>query len=576
MRKLVFSLLALAAVPVHAQDLERWELTAPRVTLRFNAGLMRDIGFSMPAGRPDKDGYVAYEIGVDGRLVADAPGSIFRTVDIGELRFTRAPYLASRRGTIPLRGARLVPGADAGTYTIVGGDGRAIFTADHQHFAVDRKARTLRVFNVDVRLSAETAALIGQPRHEGLSVAVMEMTAAASIPAGSEERPAGGCVTPNWGNPDNDVSLINLSQVSQVDRGVGFVAIAPSAVLRNVGATDVPWISKFSPPAPPYNNDQHPYLVWNMYRLSNGRMEQIGMSGLKHAFLTLNTGGCGCPAGSILWVNCEDTYGVSTNDSTGSLSPRTEINPFTGVWNRCGSIFDPNCDGVQDSVPGFTGASDPRRLAVRESELSVAGAQYFFDGWYVVRDDVNIFNTMAWRSVTPTFGGSTWSFGPFGAQTFGSVLDAWVNPASPGANAESKRMNTGQGLFTIAVRATSVGGGRWRYEYAVHNHDYDARFGSISIPLPAGATVTNTSFHDVDNDGGTDWVTTVTPGSDIRFHPPKSPLTPARFGQPWGTIFNFGFEVNAAPSAPGQKTILVNGSGGRPAQVVPVSILGPQ
>ena len=90
MRKLVFTLLALAAVPLQAQDLERWELSAPRVTLRFNAGLMRDLGLQLqPAVRPDKDGYSAYAIGVDGQLVADAPGSIFRTVDIGELRFTR-------------------------------------------------------------------------------------------------------------------------------------------------------------------------------------------------------------------------------------------------------------------------------------------------------------------------------------------------------------------------------------------------------------------------------------------------------------------------------------------------------
>jgi hypothetical protein len=497
-------------------------------------------------------------------------------VDIGELTFGRAPMLATRRGGIPLAGARLAPGAEAGTYTILGGDGQAIFVADHQHFAVDRKARTLRIFNVDVRLSKETAARIGQPRHEGLSVAVLELTAAASIPEGSEERPLGECTTPDWGMPHNDVSLINLSQVSQVALGGGYVAIAPSAVLKNVGLTEVPWISKFSPPQPPYNNDQHPYLAWNMYRLSNGRLEQIGMSGLKHAFLTLNTN-CSCPSGSILWVGCEDTYGVSTNNSTGSLSPRAEINPFTGVWTRCGSIFDRNCDGVQDSVPPFTGASDPRRLAVREVELQVAGAQYFFDGWYVVRDDVDIFNTMAYRSVTPTFGGSSWSFGPMGPQIFGSVLDAWVSPTSPGANADTRRIKSNQGQMTLAVRATGVGGGRWRYEYALHNHDFAAMVGSIAIPIPAGSTVTNTSFHDVDNDGSTDWVAAVSvTGTELRFQPPKNVGLPARFGQPWGTIYNFGFEVDAAPSAPGQQTIVISGVNGRPAPVVPVSILGPQ
>jgi len=38
---------------------------------------------------------------------------------------------------------------------------------------------------------------------------------------------------------------------------------------------------------PPHTNDQHPYLVWNFYRLADGRLEQIGVSGAKHAFLTI-------------------------------------------------------------------------------------------------------------------------------------------------------------------------------------------------------------------------------------------------------------------------------------------------
>ena len=573
MRKLVFTLLALAAVPLGAQDLERWELSAARVSLRFNAGLMRDLGLQLqPAVRPDKDGYAAYAIGVDGRLIADAPGSMFRTVDLGELRFTRVPRIVGRRGEISLLGARLVPGAEEGTYTIVGGDGHAIFVADHQHFTVDRAAGVLRLFNIDVRLSGDTAARLGQPRHEGLSVAVLEITAAAAIPKGSEERPFGACINPNWGRPDNDVSLINLSQVSQVALGGGVVAIAPSAVLKNVGVTDVPWISKFSPPAPPYNNDQHPYLVWNMYRMSNGRFEQIGASGLKHAFLTLNTN-CGCPQGAILWVNCEDTYGVSTNNSTGSLSPRDEINAFTGVWNRCGSIFDRDCNGVQDAVPPFTGPSDPRRLSVPESELQIPG-QYFFDGWYVVRDDSNIFNTMAYRTVTPTFGGSSWSFSPIGAHTFGPAIDAWVSPTNPGANAFTQRISTGQGQFTLAMRATSVGGGRWRYEYAIMNHDYNAGIASLAIALPAGVTVTNVTFHDVDRDASTDWVARATPGDSIRFAPKKSAMTPGGANlQKWGLLYNFGFEVDAAPSASGASSIVVGGATG---QLLPVKAIGPQ
>ena len=548
MRKLVWTLLALVvAVPLHAQ--ERWDLTGARVTVRFNAGLMRDLGIRVgPSVRLDRDGYAVYEIGAQGRMVAVAPGSIFRTVDMGELHLTGGPRLSWRGDAAPLRGARIQPTAEPNSYTITGLDGQALFIADHEHFEVDRKARTLRLFNLDLRLSPELAARLGAPRTEGLAVGVLEIRMAAGIPRGAVEQPLGGCVTPEWGDPDNDVSLINMSQVSQVARGNGVVAIAPSAVLKNVGVTEVPWISKFSSPQPPYNNDQHPYLIWNMYRLSNGRFEQLGASGLKHAFLTLNTN-CACPSGSILWVGCEDTYGVSTNNSTGSLSPRAEITAHTGVWQRCGSIFDPDCNGVQNQPPGWSGPEDKRRLTALEADLQVPGAQYWFDSWYVVRDDVNIFNGMAYRPVFPTLG-TNWTFGPMGTQQAGAVLDAWVNPVNPGANADNKRLSTPEGHLTLAVRATDVGGGRWRYEYALMNHDYDNGITSFSVPLPAGASVTNTYFHDVDRDPATDWVPVVVSDA-IRWQAPTSARTPVQFFMDWGLLYNFGFEVDVAPTPAG-------------------------
>jgi hypothetical protein len=547
MRKLFLMLAVLAAVPLHAQ--ERWDLSAARVSVRFNGGLVRDLGISLaPAAPLDGDGYAAYEIRADGRLVAVAPGSIFRTVDMGELQLAGGPSLTWKGDTASLRGARLLPGAEPNTFTITGADGAPLFLADHQHFAVDRTAGSLRLFNMDLRLTPELAARLGAPRHEGLSVGILEIRVAAAIPRGSVEQPLGACTNPEWGNPDNDVSLINMSQVQQVALGGGVVAISPSAVLKNVGVTDVPWRAKFSPPGPPYNNDQHPYLIWNMYRVADGRLEQIGASGLKHAFLTLNTN-CGCPSGNILWVNCEDTYGVGTNNSTGSLSPRSEITAHTGIWKRCGSIFDPDCDGIQNSAPPFSGPSDSRRLTVLETDLQTPGAQYYFDSWYIVRDDVNIFNTMRYRTVTPTFSGA-WSFSPLGTQVFGAVVDAWVNPASPGPNADIRRLDTGEGKLSLAVRATDLGAGRWRYDYALMNHDFDNGITSFSVPLPAGAVVTNTLFHDVDRDATTDWVPTITPGAQIRWQPPKNALTPVRYFMDWGLLYSFSFEVNATPTAP--------------------------
>ncbi|HET8648332.1 MAG TPA: hypothetical protein VFO85_22735, partial [Vicinamibacteria bacterium] len=379
----------------------------------------------------------------------------------------------------------------------------------------------MRLFNLDLRLAPALAARLGQPLHAGLTVGQLEIDLAAALPAGAVEQRAGGCVTPNWGDPHNDVALIAVSQIQQVARGNGVVAISPSAVLKNVGVTDVPWRGKFSPPGPPYDNDQHPYLVWNMYRVANGALEQLGASGLKHAFLTLNTN-CGCPSGNILWVNCEDTYGVGTNDSSGNVGPRKEISAFTGIWNRCGSIFDTNCDGLPNSAPPFSGPDDRRRLGVMETDLQTPGAQYYFESWYVVRDDTNIFNTMGYRQVSPAFSGTAWTFGLLTALIPGPVIDAWVNPANPGPLADSQRVVTEAGQLTLAVRATDLGGGRWRYNYALMNHDYDRKVRSFAIPLPEGAVVTNTGFHDGDRNANTDWTATVNPGVEIVWQGPTT------------------------------------------------------
>lgn len=118
-------------------------------------------------------------------------------------------------------------------------------------------------------------------------------------------------------------------------------------------AADIPWYSKFSGNFAPYNNDQHPYLIWNLYRLNrDGSIDQIGRSGVKHAFLTLNTNCIENPGDShILGRGCANVYSVSNNDSNSALGPRSEIVPASNVWGRCGSVYDTNCDGMANATP---------------------------------------------------------------------------------------------------------------------------------------------------------------------------------------------------------------------------------
>ncbi len=561
--------LALAGGAAAQRAQESWPVGAAQGQLAFYTEVLKGIGAQVaPAGKPDVDGRVAVAFRASGDLLLEAPGSIFADLGKGALRLTSRGILSGPGGAIQLDGLELRRGTDERAFVFVDAQGQEWFTADHMHYSVDRDARRMRMFNLDVRLTTGAARVLGDTRYEGLAVAVMELTAPVGIPKGSVEVPDGACTTPNWGVPDNDVALTTIGSLQQMARDgtfpAGTIALAPSATLQNVGVTEVPWYGKFSGNFPPYNNDQHPFLVWNAYRLAGGVLEQIGVSPLKHAFLTVNTG-CGCSSGNILWVNCSDTYGTGTNDGTSSLGLRSEILPSIGYWQRCKSIFDTNCDGVQNSAPPRANNMD-RRMAVLESDLQTAGATYYIDSWYVVRDDKNIFNTMGWRTFTGT-GGSTWSFS-LGAFNNGPVIDQWVNPAAPGANAQSSNLYTQFGKLRLAVKATDQGGGQWRYEYALMNFDFDSGVKSFSIPVPAGAVVSNVGFHDPDNNAATDW-TSSTAGNAVTWTAPNATSV-----QPFSTLYNFRFTVNASPSAAGALNATLGVQAAR-GWAPTIAILGP-
>jgi len=294
---------------------------------------------------------------------------------------------------------------------------------------------------------------------------------------------------------------------------------------------------------------------------------------MKHAFLTLNTNCiCNPGTGAILGQGCEDVYSTGNNNDSTRMGPRSEVTAHTGVWQRCGSVFDPECDNIQNSQPPFSGVGDKRRLVVTDADLQVAGAQYFFEAWYVVRDDVNIFNTMGNRQVTPSLSGNTWTFA-LSPYTVGPAIDAWVNPANPGPNADSQRLNTTLGHITLAMRATDLGGGRWRYDYALMNHDFDKRLRAFSVPLPRAAFASNVTFHDVDRDATTDWVPTITAGSDITW---RLKVTGTRNGAAldWGRMDSFSFEVNFPPTGVGGVTAQVV-SAEAPSMTFDIPIMGP-
>ena len=278
----------------------------------------------------------------------------------------------------------------------------------------------------------------------------------------------------------------------------GEVVITPSARLRNsqfANTTDVPWYRMFSESTSQYPDtgpkiDQHPYLVWNLYRVdADGVIRQIARSGLKHAFATGNEMCSGyTPYGHILGPACSDLYNLTSNDCDRFLGPRSELIPATGQWGRCGSIQDPDCDGVTEpAIPaGFScvaayssPASDKYsyRLLARETDIDPdlhPGARWYMDAWYVIRDDENIENSMGFRELTlawqPSF--SRWNVASTGAYQQGMLIDQWLADAGVGESTYREQLDTSEGEVGIGVRIRQLVGGDYQYDYAIMNFDF--------------------------------------------------------------------------------------------------------
>ena len=541
-------------------------------------------------------GHETFNLSRAGSLNFDVRNGNLQRFVGGSLQARGGEGIDSPAGRIDLTDFRLIPRVgEAAILDLVSSDGKAWFYIDRLMYELIDDKQRLAVRTMDVRITPELAQRLGMPETAGWTVGEMEMT--TNVLRQGANTPL--LATPKWhgmavpsvpgATYQADLFMQTFSmQYSRCDTctgagGNGRAVFTPSSTLRNnnnngsvvatvagdamgsssaLYAADIPWYAKFSGNFAPYGNDQHPYLIWNLYRFNvDGSIDQIGRSGVKHAFLTLNTACSEDPGNShILGRGCSDVYSVSNNDSSSSLGPRSEIIPATNQWGRCGSVYDTNCDGVAN---GSGYGSFDQRLIVRESQFSgtaQAGATYLFESWYLAREDINIYNSMGTTRATFTRGSSIWSVGGNDQYKLGPAIDRWVNPAAPGANARSVEIATSEGRVKVAVKATSLGGGRWRYDYAVMNLDFAravtsgaepnlrvlSNLGLDSISIPVGsATLSDLAFSDGDLDTQNDWVGSIG-GGNITW----STAVPGN-ALNWGTMFRFSFVVSQAPVASG-------------------------
>lgn len=610
------------SAPDQTLEAQIWRVDGGELRLRFNDSFLDLFGMKaeLTAGVRDTqyETFAVFPVLPSEGIEFNAPDGGFDRFVGGSLHLHGGFELKLADGSrIDLRNADLRPSADNPMrLELVGADGQVFVYVNHLMFKFVDDYRTFHVRSADLRASAALAkrvgaaeladAYIGELRMD-LGVRERSREFAAQI-KGALPPKFHGTAHPDGGIYEADVLMETYGMAfSRCRRSDGItngcdgageddgeVVFTPSATLRNGNTdrtADIPWYEKFTGHTNPYgypypNADQHPYLIWNLYRVVDDQLEQIGASGVKHAFLTINVGcapGGNQFGGHILGRNCSDVYGTGNNDNVGDLGPRHELLPASGVWGRCGSIFDTDCNGQADALFPSCSSGPPagpscysQRMVVRESQLLTSGASFWSEAWYIVQDDTNIYNTIGNRTLSPAHSGSVWlpvvwndntRQGPF---TIGPVINAWVDPvAQPDRNIE---LSGEHGRVRVAVKVktlpacpegSGLTGTCYRYDYAVANFDYAvAETGDTTLPnlrvtdgkgfdrvrfdlLPHTEVAVEAGAHfaDIDIDAANDW--------SVDIGTARIEWTAPETGNElnWGQLFRFSFVSDGEPES---------------------------
>lgn len=362
-----------------------------------------------------------------------------------------------------------------------------------------------------------------------------------------------GAQTPTNGP---DVTIIDLTGTNNYGSTGGFRGYSVGTNSCNVGNQPVNWCNN-NGGCGALTDDQHPVIAQGLYRLKSGRLEQIGMSWLKHGFLSTNSPNSACQTGhptctsppeggNQLGVGCTDTYGAGLNGST-PLGRRSEVNATTGVFPYPYSQV-------------FPGNVVEQHVRVAETDVAAAsnpGALYWIEAQYIADNDAaagNGFNNASYRAVTVQ------ATSPYDLSVSGATirertaLRAWqvqdskvelVNVDIPGAIVER---------FEVARRVTNPSSGLWHFEYAIRNMNSDRSGQLFAIDFPDGTTFTNAGFKDIEHHSGepyatADWTNAVDdPNSVISWAGEEFAANADANALRWATQFNYWFDADSPAS----------------------------
>jgi hypothetical protein len=337
-----------------------------------------------------------------------------------------------------------------------------------------------------------------------------------------------------------DITADDISSAMTFGAAGDIHAYALGVTACNAGDEPLDWV---------FNSVRHPAFATQLYSLSEGRFEQIGLSWVFHEFFPLEINLCGgncTPSGDqqSLGADCGSVNSAGIAGVQSNLGPRTEVNPAAGVFNWPPTDFNLAGDAVY------------KRLQARRDDLQTPGARFFFEVQYVALDDSeagNALNNVSHRetaftpaTLSPMLTGDNVAERP--------AIYAWAE-ADPDVFVGEAIAPDG-GRYIVASKATAIPGGPvWRYEYAVYNQNSDRAAVAFEAPHPGRTDFPRAfdfGFHDVDYHSGdpidgTDW-----PGTEATFdarwevqQPAPISLWPNEIR--WGTLYNFRFTSNSAP-----------------------------
>jgi hypothetical protein len=213
-------------------------------------------------------------------------------------------------------------------------------------------------------------------------------------------------------------------------------------------------------------------------------------------------------------------------------------------------------DGTDVALLGPVG----NRVQLRDADLDVSGAKFFFQSQLVVAGEPEgaRTNNSATSEFFRTWTGSEWDLGSSFQLSYGSILDRW-----DGASVASATNGGDDGRVYVGVEVTGPVNGFHHYECALHNRDNHRGVGSLRIPLCSLARVKRVGFGDLDDVPGNDWKVTLARDALV-FSTTTNPLR-------WNSIFNFWFDTDAAPGAGALVLGCFDPGAGAPSISVPTS-----